>query len=842
MRKFICALLSFACSYTYAQQTRITIDAGKPGADISKNLYGIFFEEINHAGEAGIYGELIRNRGFEENRIPEDMTRNGENLFTKNGWIHRYPQPDSLAGWKLVKTGDAKGFAKQVSINPLNEQNPMSAQLDITSLGNGSIGLSNNGFWGIALKANDNYKLSFYARSSASFKGAVNISLVDDKGNVLAQKEIQGIGKDWKKFECTLKSSATNTNASLVIKGLSKGTLWLDMVSMFPEKTFKNRPIGLRNDLAEMVGAVKPGFLRFPGGCIVEGATLANRVRWKNTIGDIAKRPGHWVLWDYHSTDGLGYHEFLQYCEDINTPAMYVVSVGMSCQFRKSEHVDAKELQPYIDEVMDALEYALGPVTSKWGAERAKNGHPQPFNLKYVEIGNENYGPVYQEHYNYFFRAIKAKYPQINTITCTDPGMRDAFKRTDLPLITEPVEMIDEHFYESPDFFYKNATRFDNYDRKGPKIYVGEYAVKKWENTLKGDLEAALAEAAFKTGFERNADIVRLSSLAPTFVHESDRTWNPDLITYDNHRAFGGPSYQVEKLFSNNIPDKVLPIVVENSGEKINNIRKGVGMIGLTNPVANCHYKDVNVVLDGKNYADKALLNQDIINKQDADGYSVKAGEFLDLRFNAEFLKLANESGWKDFTVNMKARADQFFDNDAFTVLFYSNGPKSFLKWNIGQWARYNWLQWYDSGYESYFGQQPGGVEPNRWYDVSIRVKNDSVFCSLDGKLIHSVLMPQLITPGVYASSGINADGQIVIKVVNPTNDAKNIPVSISNSAKKYTKVHAEVITGELHDTNSFEQPLKVAPVGSDSEITGNDFNYQFAPRSITVLRLTPSK
>jgi alpha-L-arabinofuranosidase len=820
------------------QQTIININTTKPGAAISKNLYGIFFEEINHAGEGGIYGEILQNRGMEANRLPENMLRIGSELTTKQGWKHYYPQPDSLVGWSLVVKGGAQGNIKQVSENPLNLNNPMSMKISVNKLANGELQIINKGFWGISLIKGDNYLLSLYARSADQFKGEIAVVLQAKDGKVLSKEIIKSIGNGWGKYSCRLNANITDTNAQLAIVPLSEGTLWIDMVSMFPEKTYKNRPNGMRLDLANKIEDFKPGFIRFPGGCIVEGATLANRVRWKNTIGDISKRPGHWVLWDYHSTDGMGFHEYLQFCEDLKCPAMYVISIGMSCQFRKTEIVDTSLLQPYVDEVMDALEYALGPVSSKWGSERAKNGHPEPFNLKYVEVGNENYGPVYQSHYNFFYRAIKEKYPKITTITCTDPGMRESFKRSDLEGIKEPIEMIDEHFYESTDFFYKNAYRYDSYDRNGPKLYVGEYAVKKWDNSLTGNLDAALAEAAFMTGMERNADIIELTSQAPTFVNVNDRNWNPDLLVYNSSQSFGTPSYQVQKLFSNYIPDNLLPVEVINSGYKVNAIEKGKGMIGFNNPKDNCIYKEIKVKIDNREFTPNELFAEESLQKISNEGLRIGKNDFVELLMKPDVYKYAETNNWKDYTLTLKAKADTIGDIEGFTVFFYTTGWKKCYKWNIGRWLRYNWLQWYDNGYESYFGQAPGTIEAGRWYDISITVKNDSVFCSLDGKLIHAVKVPQLVTPGIYASSGIKSNGDIILKIVNPTDEVKQIPISINNSMVIFKNIHAESISGGRYDENSFSEPFKVSPKGSDFQIPGNSFVYSTEARSVTVLTI----
>ncbi|MCX7986185.1 MAG: hypothetical protein N2662_04540, partial [Bacteroidales bacterium] len=606
-----------------------------------------------------------------------------------------------------------------------------------------------------------------------------------------------------------------------------------------PEKTFKRRTNGVRADIAQMIADFKPGFLRFPGGCVVEGADYENRIIWKNTIGDISRRLGRWELWGYHNTDGLGYHEFLQFCEDLGCPGMYVVSVGMSCQFRRCEVVDSVRLKEQVQEVLDALEYALGPVTSKWGAERARNGHPEPFNLKFVEIGNENYGPVYQDHYNIFYRAIKEKYPQIITIACTDPAMREPFKSEDLIGIHEPIEIIDEHFYEGLDFFYQGAFRYDNYDRKGPKIYVGEYAVKKWDNSLKGNLEAALAEAAFMTGFERNADIVLLSSQAPTLVNANDRTWNPDLIVFNSSQVYGTPSYYGQRLFSNNIPDFALPVRIENSGHSIVEAKPGVGILSFANPQAICRYTNINIQIGGKNYPLDQILSVEALSKINHGTVSVGKNDFVDLKFKDEVYTKFSTKDWDNYTISLRAIADSIDDLEVFSILFYSTGIDEHYKWVLGRWHRRHFLQWYDKGYEGYFAQAPGNIEPGKWYDIRITVKNRRVYAYLNNELVYAVDVPKRVKPGVYVSAGINNDKTVILKVVNATSEAKNIPINLNGTQDIYRKITIETLTGNPLDENTFEQPRKVFPYKTTVEISGNEFNHVFPPYSINVLRIS---
>ncbi len=838
MKKLLFILIITLSVAFLRAQTTMTIDASRPGADISKDLYGVFFEEINHAVEGGLYAELIRNRGFEENRMPEGMTREGDFLRNPKGWKHRFVEPEGLSGWSISLAGKAEASISQVNTNPLNSATPHSLQLDIKTLKSGKASVANFGFWGIETEKGKIYNLSFYSHCDAAFKGEIEVRLESADGTVLGKNTIKGIGSDWKKFSCSITATAGNPKARFCISPLSSGKVWFDVVSLFPQDTYKNRPNGMRKDIAGLIDDMKPGFLRFPGGCIVEGATLDNRVKWFNTIGDIAKRPGHWVLWDYQSSDGVGFHEYLQLCEDLGAAPMYVIPVGMSCQFRKCQVVHKDELQPYIDEVLNALEYAMGPVTSKWGAERAKNGHPEPFKIKYLEIGNENYGPVYFEHYNIFYKAIKAKYPQLNTIACTDPGMRDGFKRSDLYGITEPIEMIDEHFYESPDFFYKNYSRYDSYDRNGPKIYAGEYAVKKWENNLKGNLDASLAEAAFMLGMERNADLVKLSSMAPTFINLNDPNWNPDILAYDNANAYGNPAYHVQKLFATNLADKSLKLTSDYPNNILKPVEKGVGMLGFQNSDLKAEFKDISVTVNGKTYEGDKLFPSEVLAKA-KNGIWTGNNDYLAMPFLKNVYDAAGSDNWTDYTLSLKAKANAIDDLENINVLFYTSGENKHLNWNLSRWGRYSWLQWYDNGYESYFGQQPGYVEPGRWYDISIRVKGDSILCYLDKDLVHKVAMPRKIVPGLYSSAGVTNTGEIIVKVVNATNEAQPVKLKIEGNVTLNPTGKASII---YHDDrqagNSLDKPENVSITTSAITGVSDNFTYTFKPHSVSVLTL----
>ncbi|MDP4182775.1 MAG: AbfB domain-containing protein [Bacillota bacterium] len=495
-------------------KSAITINADKPQTAISQSLYGIFFEDINHAADGGLYAELIRNRSFEDNAST----------------------PDS---WSLVNSTGSTGSMALDTTNNLNSAQGRSLKLTASSVAaNGRIGIANTGFWGVNIVNGATYTVTFFAKCSSGYNGSIKASMENADSTVkYAETTVTGLTTEWKKFTASMKASGSNGSGRFLLSTDKPGTIWFDVVSCFPP-TYKDRPNGLRNDLLTMVNDLKPRFNRFPGGCFVEGDKMANAFRWKNTIGPIETRTGHLNLWGYRTSDGMGYHEFLQMCEDTNSEPLYVCNVGMA-------HDDNVPMEPFIQEALDAIEYANGATTTTWGAKRAANGHPEPFNIKYVEIGNEEnfQKATYSARYQSFYNAIKAKYPNIICIANCD-------------ISGSTIDYIDEHYYDTPQFFMNNATKYDKYVRTGPKIYVGEYAVTK--NCGQGNLIAAIGEAAFMTGLERNSDVVKMASYAPLYVNSNDRKWNPDAIVYNSSQVYGTPSYYAQKMFSQNLGSNIL--------------------------------------------------------------------------------------------------------------------------------------------------------------------------------------------------------------------------------------------------------------------------------------------
>ncbi len=484
-------------SGVYAQQREnITIQMNKRGAHIAPSMYGIFFEEINHAGDGGLYAEMVQNRSFEEKVMPEGYHAENDKLFPSKVKYHldgkvrdrsyRWTTED-VPAWSL----DAKGGKAQMVVtqeNPKFASAPHNLKVAIEDTKN-EVLLSNAGYWGMNIEKGENYLCRSIIRPMKSYKGKVRVRLVSDSGKELASTllKVKANGK-WQDLKYTLSAKDACKKAKLVISFDAPGVVYLDYVSLFPQHTFQNCPNGMRKDVAEMLAGLKPAFVRWPGGCVVEGITLNNRFEWKKTLGDPAARPGEYSTWGYRCSYGMGYDEILQYCEDIDAKAMFVCNVGLACQYRMGEASSEDSIAYYLDDCMDAIEYALGDDKTEWGAKRIANGHPAPYPLQYIEIGNENWGPVYEHRFNIFYKAIKEKYPQL-TLIYNDMPEREG------PMPIAKTDMIDPHYYRDPYWFFCNSDLYDNWERGKYHIYVGEYACNR--SVGGGNMLGALSEAAF---------------------------------------------------------------------------------------------------------------------------------------------------------------------------------------------------------------------------------------------------------------------------------------------------------------------------------------------------------
>ena len=545
VRLFLLAASAWLASVTgWAQEVRETLSfevrADQPGASIPSTMYGIFFEDINFGADGGLYAELVKNRSFE------------------------FEQP--LMGWTPF------GSVEVRSDKPCFDRNPHYVRL--TEVGQIThAGLENEGFRGMGIQADEPYDLTFYGRVVKGDELTLRVELVSASNDIIETQRITLAGSSWKHYQLALLSKTTEPEARLRLTMETKGTLDLEHVSLFPRHTFNNRLNGLRADLAEALKALKPGVFRFPGGCIVEGTTIETRYQWKNTVGPVENRPFNINRWnytfphkkfpDYYQSYGLGFFEYFQLSEDLGAEPLPVLNCGLSCQFENEgmeQHVPVEKLQPYIDDALDLIEFANGPVTSRWGKLRADMGHPSPFGLKYIAIGNEQWGELYPERLAPFVQAIRARYPEIQIVGSAGPNAEgEQFEYLWPEMRRLNVDLVDEHYYRSPEWFLSNADRYDNYDRKGPKVFAGEYACHA-DNKANSFL-TALCEAAFMTGLERNADVVPLSTYAPLFAHVEAWQWRPDLIWFDNLRVMKTPNYYVQQLYSHHAGTRVVPFL-----------------------------------------------------------------------------------------------------------------------------------------------------------------------------------------------------------------------------------------------------------------------------------------
>ena len=796
--RFVGLLILLTCTIApsvlvQAQKSVVEVDASAQGTPISRILWGIFFEEINHAGDGGIYAELVRNRSFEDAPIPQL--------------------------WTLVGDDTSKSRITIDTSHPLNVHNTRSLRWEIHE-GSPSVSVVNEGYSGIAVQKGKRYRLSLYARCDHRFRGELHVSLQAANGEVYARHQVRGIGAEWKRFAATLTSRATDPKARLVITATSPGTIWLDMVSLMPEDTFKGRSNGLRKDLAQMLADLQPSFVRFPGGCFVEGDRLSNALRWRDTLGDIAERPSRWCVWGYTTTQGLGLHEYLQMCEDLGAEPLLVVNCGMACQFRSGEVVPMDALDEWIEDALAAIEYAIGPPTSKWGALRAKNGHPKPFPLRFVEVGNENFGPAYEERYARFYDAIKARFPQIQIIANS-------------PVRSRPMDVLDEHYYSSPEWFISQANRYDRYDRNGPKIFVGEYAVTQHCGT--GNLRAAIAEAAFMTGMERNGDVVVMAAYAPLFVNVHARHWNPDLICFDSSRVYGTPSYYVQKLFSNYRGTHVLPMKVDAPAIAVTEPR---GAIGLGTWATQAEYRDVRVTHNGQTLFTTDFAQGAARWRVVRGDWEVVDGGYRQNSLNTDCRTVVGDPKWADYTLTLRAR--KLGGAEGFLILFRVRDDNNWYWWNLGGWgnSKHAVEKCLNGGKSIVSNEVPGSIETGRWYDIRIEVQGMRIRCYLDEQLIHDFEDKPL--PALYAVASRNhRTREVILKVVNVSDRAIETEVRLQGvrSVQPLGKV-VTLTSDSPDDENSLENPMRVAPVESKLSGVAPQFRYIFPKHSLTVMVL----
>jgi len=850
-------LASFAPAQEQGLVATVRINLREEKAPVSPTLYGIFIEEISHAFDGGIYAELIQNRSFEESVLPPGMKlvkKDDGNLkmelaklppgvppekgnmpwpwFMNCGW----DPGRELLGWSLRNEGGAQGQMKITEANPMNNASARSLELTVAppQEAKGGVVLVNSGYWGINVQAGTAYELKFFLRPG-TYQGEVTAMLEGKDGKVLASHEFGAVrpGESWQKYTTTLKAAGTDPAGRFTLCFRGQGTLQVDWVSLFPP-TYKNRPNGLRRDLAAYLEELKPAFVRYPGGCYVEGLSFESAPDWRKMVCPPEERPGMWGYWQYRSTDGFGYHEFLEFCEDIGAEALYVSFAGMTVHPENNWPIE--DLDTVILRTLDAIEYAIGPADSKWGAARAKMGHPKPFPLKYVEIGNEHPPALYGDYYAKFRKAIKAKYPDMTVILSMFwSGLNQAaIDRAG----DQNIDIIDEHAYRGSGWARGNFDYFDKYKRKPWKVYLGEYA----HHHGGGDWSAAMDDSVFLMMMERNSDLVTMASYAPLFCNVNKRDWGVNLIEFDASRSFAHASYYVQKVFNENRPGVNLATSASLRPEPDPNAPLMAGKFGLGSWSTANEFKDLRM------YDEKGVLvlSDDFasLDHWDTPGvgqWQVKDGVLQQTdKGKGPAMLLLKAPLLKTGRVTLKAR--RVGGSEGFLMFFNAAGPERFPFCNYGAAGnKFSAIQ--DRGVPegcSFRGgmSTQGGIEMDRWYEISLVLGRDKAEMLLDGKKVSDAKAEYL--PAFFATAGYDAKGRaVVLKATNYHAKSVRAEIHLDGAAKVGAAGRHIVIRSEdPYAENSLDNPRRIVPEEQPLPGCARMFSVTLPPCSVNVLRI----
>lgn len=811
----ILVLSLFAIAETMDAQVVINIDTNQRGPMISPTHYGIFYEDINHAADGGLYAELIRNRSFEDDVTPCNWFAEGD------------------AKIALIQDG----LLNKVQHNALN--------VIVARPGDG---VRNEGFWGINAVKDRTYKLSFWAKSDNRYKGTITACLLSNSGKSLGEVDMKvSLSKEWKKYTANITATGNDPKAEFTLTADKPGEFQLDVVSLFPP-TFRDRENGMRPDLAQMLADMKPTFMRFPGGCFVEGQESPdNAFRWKRTIGPIEQREGHRnVNWGYRTTDGIGFHEYLQLSEDLGAKPLYVVNVGIwhgGC-------TPYDQIDEWIHECLDALEYANGDVNTKYGKMRADNGHPEPFNLEYIEIGNENYNfnmddnsdqsDHYPERYIQFYKAIKERYPNVKCIGNVESWATDYPSwRNDYP-----VDMVDEHYYRNPKWFADRFNMYDEYDRSKHKVYVGEYAVTSNFGEI-GNLNAALGEAVFMMGMENNSDVVVMNSYAPIFVNENDARWRPDMIRFNSSDIMGTPSYYVQQLFANNIGRQVVKTDCTYSltkSQPTDEEKTRPVHVGLASWGTDVVYRDAQLTVGSQtiDITDYGKWNKISGNWTATDSEIIQNG-------NQQAAMVVCPEDIQADKYIFKVKANKTSGLEGFMAMFGYKDPKNYQWFNVGGWSntQNNVEQSIDGNRVALCKGDRFSVEADRWYDLQVDVDGDSIRCYLDGKLnLSCKSLKGSAMEGVYASTTIDdAAKMMYVKVVNVGDGYADGVINLTDCSVDTVRADElkliRLSSANGGDENTISNPHNIIPVYAGiKQGDNNDIIFSVPAYSVNIIRI----
>lgn len=800
LRKLLTLSVVTLCALSAHSQVKLNFDMSSRGQKVSDDHYGIFFEEINHAGDGGLYAELIRNRSMEDN------------LSAPDGWI-------ALGNTEISLEAD----------NMLNTVQQRALKVNIKSL-NG--GVRNEGYWGMNIVKGRTYSLSFWIRTDTNYDATITAELINNSGRRIGHTAIEvSATQEWQKLTATITATGDDGHGYFALRGSKTGVIYLDVVSLFPP-TFKDRPNGCRPDLAQMLADLHPRFMRFPGGCYIEGAYAdgrTNRFEWKKSVGPIEERPGHLNRnWGYRVTDGLGYHECLQLAEDLGASALFVVNMGIGHDWK----VDENNIDPFIQEALDAIEYARGSATETfYGRMRAKNGHPEPFDLKYMEIGNEQEFMLnrddYMKRYMQFYRAIKTRWPDMHLVA-------DSYYFDN---VTEPVELKDEHYYETPEFFINQYGRYDNQSASSTKIYVGEYAVTKdcgwW-----GNMNAAIGEAVFMQGCENNSESVTMMSYAPIFTHEENCAWRPDMIRFNASLSYGTPSYYVQRMFSNNIGKENIRWTEADNKPQQDNSK---GSIGIGTWSTSATFSGLTVTATDTTFVANDLKASDWTTKNGT--WALNGDTFKQTNSSAADVTCVLNKFFNTTNVDMTVNATKNSGAEGFLIIFDYKDKNNYSWFNIAGWGNTKHaVEQCKDGNKTTLADKAGSLVTGQQYTIRVRKEGQRVRCYIDGELIIDTNLKGYADRSVYTSANIDDEtGMLYVKLVNPNNVAA--PVLLSFAGGSVLNGDAEILSAANgSDENTLTNPFYITPHTQSVNVNPDGtINFNAAAFSVNVLRLKVS-
>jgi len=759
------------------------------------DMFGIFFEDINHAADGGLYAELIRNRSFEFSPIDNKK-------YTP------------LTGWEKITEDETASFYIEDK-EPVNQKNPHylviefkkpEEEASICNLGYGT---------GIPLRKGTAYHFSCYAKRDKDLDKCIRISLRSSQGRCYEEHSII-LNSEWTRHELLFEPKHDDFSARLCITAKGKGRVCLDFISLFPEDTFRSRKNGMRKDIACLIADMKPKFMRFPGGCLVHDGSLNSEdrdsmYRWKNTIGPLEARPARRSNWGYNQTLGLGYYEYFCFCEDIGAKPIPVLPGG--CDPHHQRMAPMNEMQEWVDDALDLIEFANGDSSTKWGGIRASLGHEAPFGLEYIGIGNEEVCEPFFERYPLFHKAIKEKYPDIKIINTASPfAAGGEYERGWKSARENHSDLIDEHYYMTPEWFIANQHRYDDFQKDGTKVFLGEYATcgNTWYN--------ALVEAGYMTGLERNAGKVALACYAPMLCHADYVNWKPDMIWYNNHQAYGTPNYYVQKLFMNYQGDSLLEDKI-SFHEKPKDIMPEKSR--LSGKIA-LDYKEADV-----EYSEIVILNEET-------GEEIRHETVL---VNAENknVVLADMDSDK-YTVRMKAK--ELTGKKGFFLEFNKQDEKNRMFWELGAWQNLDMAVTEDiNGRGACLAQYTFSVEQGRVYELELKVDGRNIRTFVDGVQYHNVYLKPVLVEPLYTSASMKDDGTMILKAVNLSDSAKEVDICLCGVEEGRRNGKLIRMSGyQLEDENSFEEPEKVTPKTLDFVLEGNETVLKVPAHSVNIV------